>query len=139
MDAILCFLRYFSVVFEVMSGMLISCCLCHVASLGNIILIQSKNLFALTPLCCVIWWRNSRYQYVSLWFDTTRTHDDIFVLQPPVIDSLAISNSIDISEDNTAEQLLHTLQVTDSDAFTCSLDTTSVPFEIKLISGSTSR
>lgn len=55
MDSNLCFLRYFPVGFEVMSGILISCCLVHVAPLGDIILIQSKHVFALMPLCCMIW------------------------------------------------------------------------------------
>ncbi|CAG2211209.1 unnamed protein product [Mytilus edulis] len=58
---------------------------------------------------------------------------------PPVITSLATSSSITISEDLTEETLLHELIVTDSTPTTCQLDSTGVPFEIKTISGSTSK
>ncbi|OPL20654.1 hypothetical protein AM593_10058, partial [Mytilus galloprovincialis] len=63
---------------------------------------------------------------------TVRVEND-----PPVITSLTTSNSITISEDLTAETLLHTLMVTDSTPTTCQLDSTGVPFEIKTKSGST--
>ncbi|CAC5375301.1 unnamed protein product [Mytilus coruscus] len=58
---------------------------------------------------------------------------------PPVITSLATNSSTTISEDLTAETLLHTLTVTDSTPTTCQLDSTGVPFQIKIISGSTSK
>ncbi|XP_063404862.1 cadherin EGF LAG seven-pass G-type receptor 1-like [Mytilus trossulus] len=63
---------------------------------------------------------------------TVRVEND-----PPVITSLATSSSKTISEDLTAETLLHTLVVTDSTPTTCQLDSIGVPFEIKTISGST--
>ncbi|VDI13027.1 protocadherin Fat 4 [Mytilus galloprovincialis] len=63
---------------------------------------------------------------------TVRVEND-----PPVITSLATSNSITISEDLTAETLFHTLMVTDSTPTTCQLDSIGVPFEIKTKSGST--
>ncbi|XP_071149615.1 cadherin EGF LAG seven-pass G-type receptor 2-like [Mytilus edulis] len=55
---------------------------------------------------------------------------------PPVITSLATSNNKTISEDLTTETLLHTLEVTEADPFTCQIDSTGVPFVIKTISGS---
>ncbi|XP_076113799.1 cadherin EGF LAG seven-pass G-type receptor 1-like [Mytilus galloprovincialis] len=56
---------------------------------------------------------------------------------PPVITSLATSSSTTISEDLSAETLLHTLDVTDTQPTTCKPLFTGVPFEIKRISGST--
>ncbi|CAG2203238.1 unnamed protein product [Mytilus edulis] len=56
---------------------------------------------------------------------------------PPVITSLATSSSTTISEDLSAETLLHTLDVTDTQPTTCKLLFTGVPFVIKRISGST--
>ncbi|XP_071127690.1 protocadherin Fat 4-like [Mytilus edulis] len=56
---------------------------------------------------------------------------------PPVITSLATSSSTTISEDLSAETLLHTLDVTDTQPTTCKPLFTGVPFVIKRISGST--
>lgn len=56
-----------------------------------------------------------------------------------MITSLATSNNKTISEDLTTETLLHTLEVTEADPFTCQIDSTGVPFVIKTISGSSSK
>ena len=64
-------------------------------------------------------------------------------LQPPVINNLPATS--DLSEDHTTEQLLYTLNVTDSSAFdtvTCSVSSVSPTtdnFFARLIPGSTSK